>query len=311
VRSIGANGRGRAVKIPRAARRARASLQRRAPRIDELLLRLYRTLRPRPVRGAGVDPEAHEAVARLGKLGSGAVASSAAVDNAVVNAFRVLADADIAGRRRSPVVRRAVIDQFHRLYYHSPKRTWFNTRFLGVLVQKSPLDLWVYQEMIYELRPDVLVEAGTKYGGSAYYFARLFDLLGHGEVVTIDVQPQPTRPAHPRITYLTGSSTDPTIAEEVDRMIGNGKALVVLDSAHERDHVLAELRLWSRRVPVGSYLVVEDTHVDGHPVTTDFGPGPWDAVKLFLAENDSFEVDASRHKFFFTWNRGGCLRRIS
>ena len=161
------------------------------------------------------------------------------------------------------------------------------------------------------MRPDVIVEAGTKFGGSAYYFARLFDLLGEGEVVTIDVKEQPNRPEHPRITYLTGSSTDPALVARVDALVAGRKPLVVLDSAHKRDHVLEELRIWGARVPVGSYVVVEDTHADGHPVTTNFGPGPWDAVELFLAENDAFEVDASRHKFFFTWNRRGYLKRVA
>ena len=93
------------------------------------------------------------------------------------------------------------------------------------------MDLWLYQEMIHEFRPDVVIEAGTKYGGSAYYFARLFDLIGHGQVITIDTKPQPNRPEHPRITYLTGSSTDPAIAESVDELVGDGKPLIVLDSS--------------------------------------------------------------------------------
>ena len=67
---------------------------------------------------------------------------------------------------------------------------------------KTPLDLWLYQELLHDVRPDVLIEAGTKFGGGAYYFARLFDLLDHGRVITIDVNPQPDRPEHPRLTYL-------------------------------------------------------------------------------------------------------------
>ena len=299
------------MKVPRLAKRVRAAVRRRAPGVDDFLLRRYLALRRPPRRRGVVDRDVRDAIARLANLRIDDPASSAGVDEAVVTAFRALADADLARSRRSPVVRRAVVDQFHRLYYHSRKRTWLNTYFLGVPVRKSPLDLWVYQELIHELRPDILVEAGTKFGGSAYYFARIFDLIGHGEVVTIDIKRQPDLPEHPRITYLTGSSTDPRIVEEVDRMISDRKALVVLDSAHGRDHVLTELRLWGPRVAVGSYIVVEDTHADGHPVTTHFGPGPRDAVELFLAENDSFEVDESRHKFFVSWNRGGYLRRVS
>ena len=164
------------------------------------------------------------------------------------------------------------------------------------------MDLWLYQEMIHEFRPDVIIEAGTKYGGSAYYFARLFDLVGHGQVITIDTTPQPDRPEHPRITYLTGSSTDPAIAESVDELVGDGKPLIVLDSSHARDHVLEELRLWSPRVPLGWHIVVEDSHAGGHPVTTRVARGPWPAIKRFLAENDAFVVDESMHKFFFTFN---------
>ena len=129
-------------------------------------------------------------------------------------------------------------------------------------------------------------------------------------MITIDVEEQPDRPEHPRITYVSGSSADPAIADRVLELAGAGKPLIVLDSSHRRDHVLAELRLWSPRVPVGSYIVVEDTHADGHPVTTRIGRGPWDAVEAFLAENDAFEVDESMHKFFMTFNPRGYLKRV-
>ena len=266
------------LRVPRAVRRAVV------PRVDDFVIRRYRTLASRRVR-------------------------SDALDEATAKAFRAIADADLRDRP-SPTVRRAVVEQFHRLYYHSSKQTWQNTQFLGVHVWKNPMDLWLYQEMIHDFRPDVIVEAGTKYGGSAYYFARLFDLVGSGEVITIDTEPQPNLPEHPRITYLTGSSTDPAIAESVDDLVGDGKPLIVLDSSHRRDHVLDELRLWSPRVPVGGHIVVEDTHADGHPVTTRFGRGPWDAVEQFLAADDAFVVDESMQKFFLTFNPRGYLKRV-
>ena len=211
-----------------------------------------------------------------------------------------------ATARRRPI-RRALVAQFHRLYYHSHEQTWQDTRFLGVQVWKTPLDLWLYQELIHDERPDVLIEAGTKFGGSAYYFARMFDLIGHGEVVTIDVEEQPGRPEHPRITYLAGSSTDPDVFARVGELLGDRKPLIVLDSSHRRGHVRDELRLWSPLVPVGSYIVVEDTHAGGHPVTTRIGRGPWAAVKDFLRETDDFVVDESMHKFFLTFNPRGYL----
>ena len=109
--------------------------------------------------------------------------------------------------------------------------------------------------------------------------------------MTIDVRPKPGRPEHPRITYITGSSTDADVVAQVDEIVGGGQAFVVLDSNHHRDHVLEELRVWAPRVSVGSYIVVEDTHADGHPVKTRVSPGPWDAVNLFLEETDELESD--------------------
>jgi len=130
-------------------------------------------------------------------------------------------------------------------------------------------------------------------------------------VITIDVTAQPDLPEHPRITYVTGSSTDPEVVARVDELAGGGAPLIVLDSDHHCDHVLEELRIWSPRVPLGSYIVVEDTHADGHPVTTRFGRGPWDAVDRFLAETDAFAVDEARHKFFMSFNRRGYLKRVA
>ena len=276
-------------------------------RADALVLERYRTLAKRRSRSGELDDATLEAVA---KLTNGKSPPSEKVDETITQAFTKLAEGDLSGRRPSPTVRKAVVDQFHRLYYHSGGQTWKNTTFFGVPVRKTPLDLWLYQELLHEVKPDVLVEAGTKFGGSAYYFARLFDLLDYGRVITIDVEPQPDRPEHPRLTYLTGSSADPAIADQVRELAGGGRAVVVLDSKHRRKHVLAELRLWSPFVPVGSYIVVEDSHADGHPVTTNIGAGPWDAITDFLAETDDFEIDESMHKFFMTFNPRGYLKRV-
>ena len=293
-----------ALKAPRALRRIVV------PRVDDAVLRRYRTLAARRVRSNALDEATLRAAARIAERAVEDERSSDGADNSLTKAFRALAEGDLSGARPSPAVRRAVIEQFHRLYYHSGKQTWKNTRFYGVTVWKNPMDLWLYQEMIHEFRPDVVIEAGTKYGGSAYYFARLFDLMGHGQVITIDTKPQSSRPEHPRITYLTGSSTDPAIAESVDELVGDGKPLIVLDSSHARDHVLEELRLWSTRVPLGRHIVVEDSHAGGNPVTTRVARGPRPAIKRFLSENDAFVVDESMHKFFFTFNPGGYLKRV-
>jgi cephalosporin hydroxylase len=214
-------------------------------------------------------------------------------------------------RRASSALReRRVVQPFHRLFYNSGKQTWSNTHWLGVPAQKCAFDLWVYQELLHELRPAVIVECGTANGGSALYLASICDLLGHGEVVTVDIADEPGRPSHDRITYLTGSSTDPEILEKVRQLVGSrAPVVVILDSDHSRDHVLNELHLYAPLVSAGSYLIVEDSNVNGHPVVPDFGPGPAEAVTQFLAETDEFEIDRSREKFFLTFNPSGYLRR--
>lgn len=198
---------------------------------------------------------------------------------------------------------------FHILYHH--RQTFNNTYWLGTPVQKTPLDLWVYQEIIQELRPGLIIETGTFKGGSALFMASVCDLIGHGQVATVDIEELPGRPRHSRIQYLLGSSTSPDIVAQF-RALAAGKTTVMvdLDSAHSMEHVLNELRLYSGLVTKGSYLIVEDTHFNGHPILPHFGPGPREAVEAFLKENRDFVVDHSREKFLLTFNRGGYLRRI-
>lgn len=204
-----------------------------------------------------------------------------------------------------------VTEAFHRLYYDTA--VWKDTYWLGVRTQKCPLDLWVYQEILHETRPDLVIETGTAHGGSALYLASVCDLLGRGEVVTVDIHPVDGRPEHDRVTYLTGSSTADEVVGEIERLVAGGpeRVLVILDSDHSRDHVLDELRIYSRFVTPGSYLVVEDTNVNGHPVMPEHGPGPMEALDEFLGETDEFEIEAAREKFFLTFNPRGFLRRRS
>jgi cephalosporin hydroxylase len=206
----------------------------------------------------------------------------------------------------------ATVDRFHRIYYSASEKTWErNTSWLGTRIQKLPADLIVYQELLVETRPDVLLEAGTLEGGSALFFASIFDLLGHGRVITVDIAPRPNRPVHPRITYLVGSSTAPEIVQQVSTLLKpSEKVMVVLDSDHSAPHVLRELDIYSRMVTPGQYLVVEDTNINGHPVAAGWGPGPAEATAAFLAGNHSFTVDRTREKFFVTFNPGGWLKRV-
>jgi cephalosporin hydroxylase len=206
--------------------------------------------------------------------------------------------------------RKRSIRGFHRLYYELSWRTWTNTYWLGVNVYKTPLDLWVYQELIVSLRPQLIVETGTAAGGSALFLATVCDAIGSGEILTVDTESRDDRPAHERVTYLTASSTAPQTLELVaKRATGKAPVMVILDSDHSRDHVLAELRSYAEFVTPGSYLVVEDTNINGHPVLPNFGAGPMEAVQHFLGERDDFAPDRDQEKFFLTFNPGGYLRR--
>lgn len=212
---------------------------------------------------------------------------------------------------RTAMTEEQIVNEFHKIYYNNKDRTWLNTFWLGIPTQKYPSDLWIYQEIIFETKPDIIIECGTLYGGSALFMASICDLLNRGRVITIDIENYHNRPVHQRITYLIGSSTSDKIVGEIRRLIrGDEKIMVVLDSDHHKEHVLNELRIYSQFVTVGNYLIVEDTNINGHPVLPSFGPGPQEAVEEFLKENDNFVVDRSKEKFYLTANPNGFLLRI-
>lgn len=205
---------------------------------------------------------------------------------------------------------KSVVNAFHVLYKDVrkiEKATWF----LGVRVYKCPFDLWVYQELIHELKPDLIVETGTLHGGSALYLASMMDLVDKGEIITVDVAPgEGVRPEHPRVTYLTGSSIGPEIVERIRRRAENADTvMVLLDSDHRKKHVLAEMRAYGPIVTHGSYMVVEDTNINGHPTHVGWGEGPMEAVEAFMQETDEFVIDRAREKFMMTFNPSGWLRR--
>jgi cephalosporin hydroxylase len=213
------------------------------------------------------------------------------------------------GDRQISFTQTEITNLFHTLYYGS--RVWEKTYYRGHNILKCPLDMWIYQEMIHELKPDYIIESGTFLGGSALYFADMFDLVGHGEIITIDIEVRPGIPHHNRIKYLKGSSSDINIFNNVMSMVGDKKNLmVILDSDHSHQHVIDEMRMWHSVIPVGGYMIVEDSNVNGHPVRPDFGPGPMEAINEFLSENSDFEIDLSRQKFYMTQNPRGYLKRI-
>jgi cephalosporin hydroxylase len=194
---------------------------------------------------------------------------------------------------------------------------WKNMWFLGIPIQKNPCDLWMMQQIIYETKPEVIIETGTFRGGSALFFAHTLSGLGleASKVVTVDIENVCSEAAtwpvwQKHVQFLHGSSTDPEIVEQIRQLCQGKRVMVVLDSVHEKDHVVQELELYSPLVSVGHYLIVEDTNSDGVPVFPG-SIGPTAALQDFLPtpEGLKFVQDASREAMVLTFNPGGWLKR--
>jgi len=212
-------------------------------------------------------------------------------------------------------IKQSSVDAFHSYYYHS-NETWKKNTFLGYPIQQCPLDLLLYQELVFRLRPACIIQTGVAYGGSLLYFASVLDLMGADPsviVIGVDIGLLDSARSldHPRIHLIEGSSIAPSTVDEVRRLCPGGEALISLDSDHTMDHVYQEIKIYRGFLPVGSYLVVEDTNINAHPVLPDFGPGPFEAVEKFLSEDDQFvRDDAIWRRNLFSFHQYGWLKRI-
>jgi len=204
-----------------------------------------------------------------------------------------------------------VIEDFHKLYFKLlEKKSGLQLSWLGHQTGKVPGDLWLYQELLTQHKPDLIIETGTHWGGSALYLATICSLLNHGEVLSIDLFHKDPLPTHERITYLQGSSVSSEINDKVTKIVGeNKKVLVILDSDHTREHVEKELKIYSKFIRKGDLLIVEDTFLGGHPSHPEHGEGPTEAIEKFLQENSEFYIDKTCEKFLFTLNYNGFLKR--
>jgi cephalosporin hydroxylase len=188
------------------------------------------------------------------------------------------------------------------------------------------MDAWIIQELICKVKPFRIVETGTGSGGSALFYASILRLIGaYGQVITIDIEDKHLMSSDlyikifnlwsHRIQFIHGDSIKEFL--EIKSMVetalchfSGGSIMVLLDSWHTKDHVLKEMELYSQLVTVDSYLIVEDTHVNGHPVPWEYGDGPYEAVREFLSKRDDFVVDKECERLGMTFNPSGYLKRV-
>jgi cephalosporin hydroxylase/predicted O-methyltransferase YrrM len=197
-------------------------------------------------------------------------------------------------------------DEFIDAYWHT--QAWRRTTWFGVPVGRPPTDLLALQEVVAEVRPDVIVETGSGDGGRAWYLATLCELAGHGRVLTIGASDGAV--PHPRITPVPGDALDAGVVQAVHDAVAGGRALVVLGAAADRERTIAEFAAYQDLVPAGSYVVVEDTVLNGHPVRPEFGPGPLEAVKEVIKRFGDFAVDPTLEAHALTFDRMGFLKRL-
>jgi cephalosporin hydroxylase len=202
------------------------------------------------------------------------------------------------------------------MIYHQKKIHRKEMRWMGVRILKNPMDCWIYQEILWEVRPDVVVELGSLYGGGTLLFCQLLDLLGHGKVISVDVDRSRYQVSHPRLIDITGDCSDPGVVARVQEQCAGNKVLIVHDADHTKEAVLRDLRTYADLVSLGSYFIVEDGIVDlfagrsSKQIRWDNSPGPLAAIREFLGQDDRFVVDRERERYLMTANPCGYLRRV-
>lgn len=201
----------------------------------------------------------------------------------------------------------------------------YNFTWLGRPIIQYPQDIIAIQEIIYQLQPDIIIETGIAHGGSLILHASICELIGKGEVLGIDIDIREHNKAEilnhrmsKRITMIQGSSIDESIVAQVAQKIaGKQTVLVILDSNHTHEHVLNEMKLYSKFVTKDSYMLVFDTVVEDLPNDIynnrpwGVGDNPKTAVWEFLKENNDFVIDkAFDNKLLISVAPDGFLKKV-
>jgi cephalosporin hydroxylase len=186
---------------------------------------------------------------------------------------------------------------------------WHRTPWLGQPTHRPPTDLFAYQELVARLRPDWVVETRTGSGGRALFLASVCELLDHGQVLSIDENPLDGLPEHSRITYLPGDPAAERTGVQARDIVGTpANALVILGGAGAPE-IAAAFGNFAPLVPVGSYVVLEDTILDGIPVWPGFGSGPMGTTNE-IVDDWEFVRDPELERYGLTFSPGGFLKRV-
>ena len=218
------------------------------------------------------------------------------------------------------------LKQLSRSWMDEATRTKYSYHFewMGLPVIQYPQDILALQEIVWKTNPDLVIETGVARGGSLIFYASLLELIGNGSVLGIDIDIRAhnraaieAHPMYKRISLLQGSSIDTGIVEQVRKLSAGKKVMVVLDSNHTHEHVLAELEAYAPLVSVGCYCVVLDTVVEDLPAEFSSGrpwaPGdnPKTAVWDFLRDHPEFSIDQRvENKVMITVAPDGYLKRL-
>ncbi|MDX2189429.1 MAG: CmcI family methyltransferase [Bacteroidota bacterium] len=198
------------------------------------------------------------------------------------------------------------------LIYHHREIVFDKMYWRGTKILKNPLDLWIYQELIHKIKPEIIVEIGSANGGSTKYLADLCELEGLGKVISIDISRENYRVSHQRIIEFTGDSLSSDIVEQVKKECKNKTTLVIHDADHSETSVFDNLKTYSDIVTIGSYFIVEDGIIDLFNQKESIGGhnGPLKAINRFVKENKNFEIDKACERYILTYNPKGFLLRV-
>lgn len=199
------------------------------------------------------------------------------------------------------------------LYYHQ-NNLHFNQKYRGLNMIKNPFDLVVYEEILWELKPTVIIEIGNAFGGFSLWLSDRMKTIGiDGKFITIDLNSTGDTNFQDfksdKFISIIGNCNDPEVINNVKSHLGkDDKVLIIEDSAHTFENTMQVLENYKEIVTIGSYLIIEDGICD--VLDLEIKPGPMSAIEKWIKNNTNFEIDRKREKYIMTYNPKGYLKKL-